>query len=210
MDYPSLGFSDDKVTVAVNLYTLAGNAFAGATVYVFDKSSLVNAAAAIAAQRFVLTSMGGTHVPAVTAPGTADQFIVSTWASNAGGKGYLLVLRLSGSVVGGAATLTRVGDVPAALTWDSFPPAPDFAPQVGMPAKISVGDDRMASVTLRNGVLSCVHMVLLPQGNPTISAVQCWDVPIGTWIPSVFRITNSEGTFLAHPLACHGTTAATS
>lgn len=68
MDYPSLGFSDDKVTVTVNLYTLAGNAFAGATVYVFDKNSLVNAAAAIAAQRFVLTSMGGTHAPAVTHP----------------------------------------------------------------------------------------------------------------------------------------------
>jgi hypothetical protein len=106
---------------------------------------------------------------------------------------------LSGSVAGGAATLTRVGYVPSALTWESFPPVPDFAPQVGIADRISVGDDRMLSVGLRDGVLSCVHMALLPPGNPTTCAVQCWDVPISTWTPSVFRITDPDGGMLAHP-----------
>jgi hypothetical protein len=175
MDYPGLGFSDDKVTVTVNLYTLAGNAFSGATVYAFDKTSLVTAAATVLGQRFVLTSLGGTHVPAVTQPGSADQLIVSTWASNAEGLGSLLILRLSGKVTStGTATLARQGFVQTAMTWDSFPPTPDFAPQVGIPNKISVGDDRMLSVTLRNGTLTCVHMALVPAGNPTACVVQCW------------------------------------
>jgi hypothetical protein len=200
MDYPSLGFSDDKITVTVNLYSLAANAFSGATIYAFDKTSLVNAAATMLGQRFVVPNLGGTHVPAVTQPGSADQLIASTWASNADGKGSLLILRLSGRVTAtGGATLTRQGFVQTALTWDSFPPFSDFAPQSVIPQKISVGDDRMLSVTLRNGTLTCVHMALVPAGNPTTCAVQCWDISVATFAPSVFRIQDPNGAFLTNP-----------
>lgn len=200
MDYPSLGFSDDKITVTVNLYTLAGNAFQAATVYAFDKASLVNAAATVLAQRFVLTNLGGTHAPAVTQPGSADQLIVSTWASNADGQGALLILRLSGKVTStGGTTLTRQGFVQSAMTWESFPPVPDFAPQSVINDRISVGDDRMLSVTLRDGTLTCVHMALVPAGTPTTCVVQCWDIPVATWTPSVFRIEDPDGAFLTNP-----------
>ena len=72
MDYPSLGFSDDKITVSVNLFTRASNAFAGATIYAFDKASFLNAAASISVQRFVLTTRAR-RTPRRSPPAPAGQ-----------------------------------------------------------------------------------------------------------------------------------------
>ncbi|TSE13523.1 hypothetical protein C1D09_003345 [Mesorhizobium intechi] len=200
MDYPSLGFCDDKITVSVNLFTLKSNAFAGATIYAFDKASFFNPAGKVAVQRFVLANMGATHAPAVTmSPKIQDQYIVETWSGNASGKGYLMVLRISGSVAAGAATLTRVGYASSTTIWDSFPPVPEIGPQLGTAAKLAVGDDRMQTVVLRDGKLFCCHTVMLPSGAPTVSAIQWWDIPIQTWVASVGRLTELEGGCLAHP-----------
>lgn len=41
LDFPSIGFSSDKVTVTVNLFTIAGNRFVGASIYVFEKADFL-------------------------------------------------------------------------------------------------------------------------------------------------------------------------
>jgi hypothetical protein len=201
MDYPSLGFSSDKISVGVNLFSIANNAFSGATVYSFDKAAFLNAARTIAVQRFMLPNMGFTHVPAVTLdPGVADHYVAATWSGNAGGKGFLLILKLSGSVANGAATLNKVGFVTSPQTWDSNPPVADLAPQAGTAAKVSAGDDRMQHVVLRGGILSCCHTAFLPQGgNASRSAILCWDAPIATWAATTVRLEGTNGEFFAHP-----------
>lgn len=200
MDYPSLGFSADKVTVQVNLFKIDGNAFAGSTVYVFDKAALSNPGAAAVLQRFVLLNQGAGQVPVATHdPGMNDQYLVSSWTGNAGsGKGVLAVWLLAGSAAAGTVTLSRVGFVTGAGAWNSFPPAGEFAPQSGVGDKLDVGDDRMLTAIYRDGTLHCCHAVMLPFGGATHSAIQWWEVPVATWAASI-GIVADAGAFYAYP-----------
>jgi hypothetical protein len=193
-DFPSVGFTADKITVTVNLYTRGANGqFSGATIYVIDKQSLYNPPHQAPVQRFILKNKGGTHVPAVTYDsGTNDQYLVSRWGGNIQGQGYLLINKISGSVATNQAALTQVGFVGTATTWDSFPPA-DLGPQSAIPNRVSVGDDRILGACIRNGRLYCCHTVMLPAGNVTRSAVQWWEIDTATQSTVVGRIDDPSG-----------------
>ena len=199
-DYPSVGFSDDKVTVQVNLFRRDNNAFAGSTVYVFDKNSLYSGQPVL--QRFVLTNQGGTQVPVTTYDASMrDQLLVSRWTGNSDGAGYLVVYRVSGNVAGGLATLSRVGFITSgSQIWDSFPPG-DLAPQLGIVQKVDVGDDRILGACLRNSTLYCSQAVMLPAGGATRSACQWWEIDTNTWqVSQLGRIDDASGAnFYAFP-----------
>ena len=106
-DFPSVGFSADKITVQINLFTRNGNQFAGSTVYAIDKQSIYNPPHQAPVQRFILQNKGATQVPAVTYDRTLnDQYLVARWGGNIQGKGFLVAYRLSGNVALGQATLT--------------------------------------------------------------------------------------------------------
>ncbi|MGE0700565.1 MAG: hypothetical protein AB7O57_15815, partial [Hyphomicrobiaceae bacterium] len=171
-DYPTLGYSDDKVTIQVNLFRRDNNQFAGSSIYAFDKNSLYAGSPAL--QRFNLTNSGGTQQPVVNYDaGHADQLLISRWSGNANGSGMLVVYRITGNIAAGQATLSRVGYISSGgYTWDAFPPTRDFGPQLGSTSKISVGDDRILGACLRQGILYCAHTTMLPSGGPTRSAVQ--------------------------------------
>lgn len=204
LDYPSVGFTADKITVQVNLFTRAGNAFAGSTVYAIDKASIYNPPHQAPVQRFVLKNKGGTHVPAVTHDGNVtDQFLIARWGGNIQGQGLLVVFKLAGNVALGNATLTQLGFLATPLTWDPFSQG-DIGPQSGTPNRVSVGDDRIQSVCIRNGKLYCCHTVMLPAGGPTRSAVQWWEVDTSNasnWsVLRVGRIDDPTGaTFFSAP-----------
>lgn len=193
LDFPSVGFSADKVTVQVNMFTRDGNRFAGSTIYVFDKTSLYEPPHQAVLQRFVLLNQGATHVPAVTYDATvSDQYLLARWAGNLQGTGYLLVYRVTGSVATNQASLVRVGFVASGgATWDSFPPN-DFAPQNGIRERVDVGDDRVLSVCYRQGSLYASQTVMLPAGGMTRSAVQWWEIDVATWAVTVLgRVDDS-------------------
>lgn len=176
LDYPTVGFTADKITVQVNLFTRFGDNFAGSTIYAIDKASIYNPPHQAPVQRFILTNKGGTHVPVVTHDANVgDQFLLARWGGNIGGQGFLVIFRLAGSVALGNATLTQVGFVATPLIWDAFAPG-DIGPQIGTQKGVSVGDDRILSGCLRNGKLYCCHTIMLPAGNPTRSAVQWWEI----------------------------------
>ena len=203
LDYPSVGFSGDKVTVQVNLFRRDNNMFAGSTIYAFDKNSLYAGTPAL--QRFDLINQGGTQVPVVTHdPGVLDQLLIGRWSGNAGGSGILAAYRIAGNVAVGQANLTRIGFITSGnLTWDSFAPSMNFgfAPQVGIPQNVSVGDDRILAACLRNNTLYCSHTVMLPAGGPSRSAVQWWEIDSTSWqINHLGRMDDPEGNmFYAFP-----------
>lgn len=202
MDYPSLGLTADKVTVQVNLYTLAApHAFAGSSVYVFDKTSLMTPASPSAVTRFMLPNQGAGQVPAVTYdPGVQDQFLVSSWSGNAGGQGSLAVWKITGSPANNTTAITRVGFVPAAGSWNSFPSVAELAPQSGIADRLDVGDDRLLSVVNRGGTLYGCHTVYLPTGAGTRSAVQWWEISTASWSASLGLLDDPAGaTFYAFP-----------
>ena len=180
LDYPSVGYTDDKITIGLNLFTLADNAFAGAVVFVVDKPSLLHPPHDFQFDQFVLTDQGATHAPAVTLdPGVADQYLVSAWTGDFLGSGYLALYRLTGSVSQETTDLQRVGFLQSSAPWDAFPPTGNFAPQQGSQHKINTGDNRMQSVVYRHGQLYAVHTVFLPRGGPDRSAVQWHEIELG-------------------------------
>ncbi len=193
-DFPSVGFTSDKITIQVNLFTRNGSQFAGSTVYAIDKNSLYNSPHQALVQRFTLANQGATHVPAVTYdPNFADQFLLARWSGNIQNQGYLVCYRLSGNVATGNATLARVGFISTAQNWASFPPG-DIAPQVGTNDRLSVGDDRLLTVCYRGGKLYACHAIMLPTANPTRSAVQWFEIDTSTWnVLTVDRIDDASG-----------------
>ena len=202
LDYPSLGFSADKVTVQVNLYTLAGNRFAGSNIYVWDKNQLYQNTDTAAVRLFHLPDQGGTQVPAITSdPGQRVQFLVSRWSSNADGRGFYAVYSLKGSVAAGNVALNREGFVQTSEPWDSFSPSGDFAPQRGTARRIDTGDDRILSVVFRNGSLWFSHTVYLPAGGPNRTAAQWLAVDARSFqIRQIERIDDPSGReFFAFP-----------
>jgi hypothetical protein len=193
-DYPSVGFTSDKITAQVNLFTRNGNAFAGSTVYVFDKASLYNPPHQALLQRFVIPNQGATQAPAVTYdPTFSDQYLISRWSGNVQGQGSIACYRLSGNVAAGQATLNRIGFLANSQPWDAFPPG-DMGQQSGIPNRVSVGDDRMLGACLRNGKLFCCHSVMLPAGGPSRSAIQLWEIDPSNWtVLNVTRIDDPAG-----------------
>ncbi|MEA3159818.1 MAG: hypothetical protein QOD95_1366 [Gammaproteobacteria bacterium] len=206
-DFPSVGFTSDKITIQINLFTRSNSQFAGSTVYAIDKQSLYDAPHQALVQRFILQNQGATHVPAMTYDADfADQFLLARWSGNIQNKGFLVCYKLSGNVATGSATLVRLGFITVAQTWAAFPPG-DIGPQTGSTDLLSVGDDRLLSVCLRNGKLYVCHAIMLPTANPTRSAVQWFEIDTATFnVLTVDRIDDASGkTFYSAPsLAVNG------
>jgi hypothetical protein len=206
-DFPSVGFTSDKITIQINLFTRDSSQFAGSTVYAIDKRSLYDPPHQALLQRFTLTNQGATHVPAVTYDSNfADQFLLARWSGDIQGQGYLVCYRLSGNVATGSATLVRVGFIKTPQTWAPFPPG-DIGPQVGSNERLSVGDDRLLTVCYRNGKLYACHAIMLPTANPTRSAVQWFEIDTATWsVVTAARIDDPSGNtcYSAPSLAVNG------
>jgi hypothetical protein len=179
MDYPMLGFSGDKVTVQVNLFTLAANRFAGSTIYVFEKSALLNAQPT-QLQRFVLRNKGAGHAPAITYDANVtDQYLVASWGGQAAnGNGALAIWTITGSPAAGNTLLSGPQFVAGTRPWASFPPAGDFAPQLGTQTNVDSGDDRIQSVVMSGGRLHCCHGIVLPAAGANRMAVQWWSISL--------------------------------
>lgn len=203
LDFPSVGFTADKMTVQVNVFSRAANRFIGSAVYAFDKNSLYHPPHAPVYLRFDIKNQGGTHVPATTYDsGVADQFLLSRWGGNINGSGSLLVYRITGDVNSNTAKLIRIGYVVSRGNdaWESFSPG-DMGPQNGSAGKIDVGDDRLLSVVYRNGRIYCSQVVLLPVGTPTRSASQWWEIDPSAWtLNELARVDDPTGkTLFAFP-----------
>ncbi len=178
IDYPSVGFTEDKITICVNLFALANNSFEGVAIFVIDKQAFLNSPHNFVFDQFVVTDQGGTLCPAIVAdPGTSDQYLVSNWTGNFQGKGYLALYRIAGSVAGGTTEFARVGFLEVSRTWTFGFPG-DQAPQQGTSAKIDAGDARMQWVVQRHGKLHLAHTVFLPDTAPTRCAIQWVEVDL--------------------------------
>ena len=176
LDYASLGFTQDKITVQVNTFTRLTNQFAGSTVYCFEKSSFINPPHSPIIATFVLPNQGGTQVPATTYDASlTDQYLVSRWTGDFNGQGFLALFEITGSVAAGTAAFNRVGFIGGSRAWESFT-AGDFGPQSGTSNRIDCGDDRILSVVFRNNSLWVSHTIFQPVGNPTRSGAQWWEI----------------------------------
>lgn len=203
-DFPSLGFNGKWIVVQANMFNISNNAFNRSNVYVFSKADLYDGGSA-AFRLFPLVNLGATHVPAITLdPLHPTLYLLQNWNGNAGGRGYLALYIIDGTV--GSETLVRRGLVSVAAPWGSTHPIINggFAPQLNTPRRIMNNDARMQSVMFRNGSLWAAQTVFLPASSPTHSAIQWWQInPLGV-VEQFARIedplaTAVSGTFFAFP-----------
>jgi hypothetical protein len=202
LDFPSVGFTEDKITVQVNLFTLAGNLFAGSSIYVWEKSSLYDPPHQPQVRLFTLREDGACQVPASTyVPGEATQYLVSTANGDSQGSGYYAIYEITGSVAGGTVALNPLGYVQTPGTTWAATTAADPAPQLGSPHTIDAGDDRILSVVLRGEGLWFSHTAFLPADGPVRSMAQWLQVRVGAWsVLQLGRLGNVDGdSFVAFP-----------
>jgi|SoiMethySBSTD1v2_1073268.scaffolds.fasta_scaffold00047_111 hypothetical protein len=191
-DYPSLGFTDDKITVSLNLFAVADSAFKGVAVFAIDKASLLNPPHQMIFDQFVMANQGFTLVPAVTLEaGIADQHILASWSGNSRGSGHLALYALTGSVAGGTTALNRLGFLEISnMTWDET--GGQIAPQKGSSRRLDVGDDRMLTVCRRDGRLHAAHSVFLGSGADKRSLVQWYTITLNP-SPVVAEVGRIDG-----------------
>ncbi len=205
-DYPSVGYNRNWFVVAVNMFTVSGNALSRSQFYVLNRTNLY-------AGNFndgrILTfandasGVAGFEIPAVTLDDTqTNLFLLQSVRTNSNTR--LRLFSITGAI--GSETLsTNLGYfvVSTNNAWDFQPPNRiDFARQAGITNRINVGDARLQNVVYRNGSLWCTHTVFLPAGgSPTRSSIQWWQInPAGNLIVQRGRVDDSSGvTFLAYP-----------
>jgi len=194
LDFPSIGFSDDKITVTVNLFKIAGNTFAGASIYVFEKSNLLVPTGPVTVKRFDLFNKGSTFVPAVTRdPGTADHWLANRWSGS-----QLALYRITGSVAAGSAALVPAGFVMSpGSAWNSFGQLPGGkflqAPQTAVKNTVDPGDDRLLAMVLRHKTLFVSHGIFLPAVSPDRTAAQIWRIDTTGFATTTLRIDRPSG-----------------
>jgi hypothetical protein len=204
-DFPSLGFSADKVTLQVNLFAINNNDFLGSNVYVWDKASLYDSPFQPVVQLLTLgPSHGATQAPAVTYdPAELKQYLVSRWTGDdSQGGGAYAVYEVTGNPTDSTTQIARTGFVRTpGTTWDSFGPVADFGPQLGTTELINTSDDRILSVIHRGGSLWFSHLAYLPAGGPTRTAAQWLQVDLGgRTIQQLGRVDDPTGAiFYAFP-----------
>ncbi len=180
MDYASVGFTEDKITICLNLFSIPDNQFSGAAVFVIDKAGFMATPSSFDYDQFVMTDQGGTLCPAIASnPGTTDQYLVSNWTGDFQGKGFLALYRVTGTVAAGDTAFNRIGFLEIDNTWAFTSPTSNFAPQMGSTTGINNGDSRMHWVAHRHGRLYVAQTVFLPSGNPDHSAVQWAEISLG-------------------------------
>jgi hypothetical protein len=194
LDFPSIGFSDDKITVTVNLFKIAGNQFVGASIYVFEKSDLLTPTGSNRVKRFDLFNKGATFVPAVTRdPKVADHWLVNRWSGS-----QLALYRVTGSVATGNVKLAPAGFVMSpGPPWNSFGQLPSGAtleaPQMSVPRTVDAGNDRILALVLRGNVLHASHGIYLPAVAPDRTAAQIWQIDATSFATTTVRIDHPAG-----------------
>ena len=179
MDYPSVGFTEDKITISLNLFTNDDySEFKAVAIFVIDKPAFLNSPNDFVFDQFVVTDQGGTFCPAIVCdPGVFDQYLVSSWSGNSGGSSYLALYKISGGIQDATVNFERVGFLEVDQTW-KFSSDTDIAPQKDSPHQINVGDARIQWVVHRRGRLTLAHTALVPDVAPTHAAVLWADVDL--------------------------------
>ncbi len=188
-DFPLIGFNQNWLVVAGNMFNVSNNFFANkCQIYVFDMSVL-NAGAAVTigtnAQLITTPTSDGSFSmsPATNFGSTNSMFLLENWN---GGSGALRLSRLTGTIPGVLLNSAAAAfPVNGSLTWQTNPnPSGDFSPQLGDVRKIAANDARMNNVVMRNGKLWAAHHVFLPGTSTTTrAAIQWWVIDTTTNTP---------------------------
>jgi hypothetical protein len=178
-EYPSIGFSADKVVVQMNLKTPSGS-FLRSNIYVFEKAAMYGGALGTMNVPLIQpdpATEGVSQVPAATYDSSVtDVYLVQ---ARIPAEGKLRVYKITGLA---SPTLETVGE-PQGPVWSDGPGDANYLPQKQgppgcscstPPCTIQAGDSRIRNVVHRNGSLWATHTVFL--ASPDRASVQWWQI----------------------------------
>ncbi len=197
VDYPSVGFSNDRVVVQVNLRRISDGGFERSHLYVFEKSQMY--AGNLDANVLLPldgTTYGTSQVPAATYDvGVSDVYLVQ---ARDPGNGKLRLYKITGPPA--SPSIETIGD-PQGLPWEDGPGPVDFLPQqqgptgcadcASPPCKIQAGDSRIQSAVYRNGHVWATHTVFIPA--PDHASAQWWQIRTDASVRQSGRVEDPSG-----------------
>lgn len=189
-DYPSVGFNKNWFVVGMNMFQIGGGYSTG-RLYVLPRETIYSGASIT--PTLFNDSDGFTMTPAVTHDATLEtEYVLHRWNGSSGGRGYLRLLRITGSV--NAPQLTEVGRPSTTLTWRNNSGMPgNILPQSGGVA-VNGLDDRIQNVVYRNGSLWATHNGYAVSGSTLRSFVQWWEISPQAQTLQHARIEDAGGT----------------
>ena len=203
-DYPSMGFSSDKIVITGNLFANLNDANGPVRMFIFNKIDLYNGIISAFINTIDNSSIF-TLLPATQFDAGADVVCI-TQQDGATGK-------LSKYIISGAAATATIGaaaTVDYAVAWTS--PPGDMLPQTGTSVKINGGSSRVLSFVIRNNIGYVAFNGAYPSNTPTyMGATFCslnnatnaagdiavFTDPAGSWMTAFPNlIVTSNGTIL--------------
>ena len=199
-DFPTVGFSKDRIAVSWNYYNISPAAANGVGIFVFNKASMY--AGTLSEEFFYLSNStyGLGICPAINYDtNTSTVYLLQNYSGNYNGSGYLALYTITGTF--GSDTLSQVSFPKAASPWaDSATGDANLAPQSGTSVKIHAGDSAINQLFYRNGSLWTAQTIFLPASSPTRCSVQWWQIQTdGTIVQHGLLDDSSGATFYAYP-----------
>lgn len=188
-DKPSLGFSDNWITVQAGMFEIGTN-LSFSRVFLFDRADTYDNGT----NRIRYGDMfgfGPTQTPAVTLDSDlGPQDMVQNWKGSSGGAGSLRVWRIEGAV--DAPTMIDRGLITTTNMWADTPAGgAAILPQSGTTVKMRAGDARIQNAVRSGGSLWAAQTVFLPAAAPSRAAVQWWQIEPG--MPGIAQTGRVDG-----------------
>lgn len=187
-DYPMLGLNKNWIVITTNDFSVAAGSFTGATVNMFDKSTLYAGAAIPTMTKTDLgTTFSGGHQAVETYDNTTNTlYLTQVWNS---GAGQLRIYTITGTPAAPVFAATAL--FPTTTAWLNTGTG---APQSGGGAvTLATNDARMQRAVLRNGSLWATHTIFLT--GPSRAGVQWWQFdPTNATVNQVGRIQDATAT----------------
>lgn len=174
VDFPVIGFNKNWIVVTNSWLTVEQGTWRwrGSQYRVFDKADLYRGGSGAFS---LIPSIGGGPEPAVTLdPDVSTLYLLQAWNGDSDGNGVLRLSTITGAI--GSEVLTPVTFIATPNPWSSSPPGDDFygCPQRGEPRMLPCFGGFQP--VFRDGTIWGAHIVYLPAGTPTRSAIQWWQI----------------------------------
>lgn len=191
VDFPTLGFNRNWIVVSSSWLTVEQGTWTwrGSQYRLFARADLYAGGSGAFS---LIAAPGGGPEPALTLdPEVSTLYLLAVWNGDADGNGVLRLSTITGSI--GSEALTPVTLVATPNPWSSLPPDGnlDFCPQLGDPRKISCFGGFQPVV--RKGTIWGAHIIYLPAGAPTRSAIQWWQIALDGTVVQRGRLDDPSG-----------------
>jgi len=166
-DNPKIGFNAQWIVVSANNFTNADDTFSHVALWVVDKTKAYDGTLVVYSDTTLLTD---TEVDSIVPARTMDAKVNIMYLLDSSlNLNNIRISTITGVVGSPVFTLQTAKSSPNVATWNQG--GDPYGYQLGDVRNIDTGDDRMLSVTYRNGYLWSANNIYFPSTTPTFASI---------------------------------------